>query len=79
QTIAQPNLLATTTDMSNDEVYELTKAIYENLPFLQGIHSATKAMSLEKAIEGLPMPLHPGAARYYKEQGISIPERLLVD
>ncbi|MDW5378967.1 TAXI family TRAP transporter solute-binding subunit, partial [Halomonas sp. HP20-15] len=40
------------------------------------IHPATKAMALEKAIAGLPMPLHEGAARYFKEQGIDIPERL---
>lgn len=79
QTIAQPNLLATTTDIPEEDVYQLTKAIYENLPFLQGIHSATKVMALEKAIEGLPMPLHPGAARYYKEKGIDIPERLLAN
>lgn len=77
QTIAQPNFLATTSDISEEDVYHLTKAVYENLGFLQGIHSATKVMALEKAIEGLPMPLHPGAARYYQEQGIDIPERLL--
>lgn len=77
QTIAQPNLLATTTDIPEEDVYQLTKAIYENLPFLQGIHSATKVMALEKAVDGLPMPLHPGAARYYQEQGINIPERLI--
>jgi hypothetical protein len=35
------------------------------------------AMALEKAIAGLPMPLHPGAARYYKEQGIEIPAKLV--
>lgn len=79
QTIAQPNLLATTTDIPEEDVYLMTQAIYENLPFLQGIHSATKAMALEKAIAGLPLPLHPGAARYYQEQGIDIPARLLVD
>ncbi|MGL1311199.1 TAXI family TRAP transporter solute-binding subunit, partial [Vibrio parahaemolyticus] len=37
--------------------------IYENLPFLQGIHKATKAMAIEKAISGLPLPLHPGEVR----------------
>lgn len=79
QTIAQPNLLATTVDVPEEDVYELTKAIYENLPFLQGIHSATKAMALEKAIAGLPLPLHPGAVRYYQEQGVEIPTRLLAD
>lgn len=76
-TIAQPNLLAVSTKVSEEDVYQLTKAIYENLPFLQSIHPATKAMALDKAIAGLPLPLHPGAAKYYQEQGIDIPERLL--
>jgi TRAP-type uncharacterized transport system substrate-binding protein len=33
-------------------------------------------MALEKAIAGLPLPLHPGAARFYEEQGMEIPDRL---
>lgn len=76
-TIAQPNILAVRDDVSESDVYEITKTIYENLPFLNNIHQATKAMALEKAIAGLPMPLHPGAARFYQEQGLTIPERLL--
>lgn len=47
--------------------------------FLQSVHKATLAMSLQKAIDGLPMPLHPGAARYYKEMGIKIPARLIAN
>ncbi|UPR49911.1 TAXI family TRAP transporter solute-binding subunit [Vibrio cyclitrophicus] len=78
-TIAQPNFLAVREDISEEDVYQLTKAIYENLLFLQGIHKATKAMALEKGIAGLPVPLHPGAARYYKEVGIEIPSELIVD
>ncbi|MDW1892616.1 TAXI family TRAP transporter solute-binding subunit [Vibrio sp. Vb1574] len=76
-TIAQPNFLAVRDDISEEDVYQLTKAIYENLPFLQGIHKATKAMAIEKAISGLPLPLHPGAVRYYKEMGIEIPSELM--
>ena len=78
-TIAQPNFLATNADVSEENVYLITKTIYENLAFLQAIHPATKAMSLEAAIGGLPVPLHPGAARYYQEQGIEIPERLIAN
>jgi TRAP transporter TAXI family solute receptor len=77
-TIAQPNLLVVTKDTPEETVYLLTKTIYENLPFLQSVHKATKAMSLQKAIAGLPMPLHPGAAKYYREQGIKIPASLTV-
>ncbi len=79
QTIAQPNFLAVRNDMDEETVYQLTKTIYENLPFLNSIHKATTAMSLDKAIAGLPVPLHPGAARYYKEQGIKIPDRLMAN
>ncbi|MGB5198925.1 MAG: TAXI family TRAP transporter solute-binding subunit [Sedimenticolaceae bacterium] len=76
-TIAQPNFLAVRADAPEEDVYMITKTIYENLGFLQAIHKATKAMSLDKAIAGLPMPLHPGAARYYKEAGLEIPARLI--
>jgi len=76
-TIAQPNLLVVTKDTPDKTVYLLTKTMYENLPFLNTVHKATKAMSIQKAIAGLPMPLHPGAAKYYREQGIKIPARLI--
>ena len=76
-TIAQPNFLATTADISEENVYMITKTIYENLPFLQAIHPATKAMAVELAVAGLPVPLHPGAAKFYQEQGIEIPDRLI--
>lgn len=78
-TIAQPNIMAARADVSEEDVYQITKTIYANLPFLNNIHPATKAMALEKAIAGLPMPLHPGAARFYREQGLDIPERLIAE
>lgn len=77
-TIAQPNFLAVRADVDEDAVYQITRTTYENLPFLNAIHAATKAMAIEKAISGLPLPLHPGAAKYYKEVGIQIPARLIV-
>ncbi len=78
-TMAQPNFLAVRDDISEEDVYLITKTIYENLPFLNGIHKATKAMALEKAIAGLPVPLHPGAARFYQEAGINIPAHLIAE
>ena len=76
-TIAQPNFLAVRADIDEEAVYLITKTLYENLPFLNAIHKATKAMSTDKALAGLPMPLHPGAARYYKEIGLTIPDSLI--
>lgn len=76
-TIAQPNFLAARADLDEEAVYLITKTLYENLPFLNAIHMATKAMDIKKAIAGLPMPLHPGAVKYYKEVGIAIPDHLM--
>lgn len=76
ETIAQPNFLAVNASVPEETVYKITKTIYENLPFLQSIHPATKAMSLDSAITGLPLKLHPGALRYYEEAGLDVPERL---
>ena len=76
-TIAQPNFLAVNDSVPEEDVYLLTKTMYENLSFLQAIHNATNDMKLESAIAGLPVPLHPGAARYYKEMGLDIPDRLM--
>lgn len=77
QTIAQPNFLAVNADVDENHVYLLTKTIFENLPFLQAIHKATNAMDVSKAMGGLPLPLHPGAAKYYKEVGLEIPAHLM--
>jgi TRAP transporter TAXI family solute receptor len=79
QTIAQPNFLAVRADVPEEDVYKITKTIYENLAFLQAIHKATTAMALDKAIAGLPVPLHPGAARYFREMGIEIPDSLMAN
>jgi TRAP transporter TAXI family solute receptor len=78
-TIAQPNILVVNADVPDEDVYQITKAMYENLPFLNNIHPATKAMALEKALDGLPVPLHPGAARFFEEQGLEIPDTLTAD
>ncbi len=78
-TIAQPNFLAVRADLDEEAVYQITKTIYENLPFLGAIHSATRVMALEKALDGLPMPLHAGALRYFREAGLDIPARLIAE
>lgn len=61
---------------SEDEIYFLTKAIYENLGEIQAINAKANYMSLDGALSGIPSDLHPGAAKYYAEQGIEIPDYL---
>lgn len=70
QALAQPNFLAVNADVPDDDVYHFTRTMYENLPFLCEIHAAGCALSLDTAIAGLPVPLHPGAERYFREVGL---------
>jgi TRAP transporter TAXI family solute receptor len=79
RTAAQPNFLAVNADVDEEVVYKITRVIFENLPFLHSVHRATRSISLNTAVQGLPVPLHPGAVRYYREQGIALPQNLIVE
>src|ERR1700750_222046 len=68
-TAAVVNYLVTSSAVSDDLAYQMTKLIYENLPELANSHVAGKEIKLETAATGSPVPLHPGAIRYYKERG----------
>jgi len=70
QTAAVVNFLVTRADVSDDLAYAMTKTIYENLDQLAAAHSAAKAIKLEDALAGMPVPLHPGAERFFKEKGL---------
>lgn len=70
QTAAVVNFLVTRADVSDDLAYAMTKTIYENLDQLAAAHSAAKAIKLEDALSGMPVPLHPGAERFFKEKGL---------
>ena len=69
-TVAVSNYLVTTAAVSDDMAYEMTKVLFENLETLEAAHQAAAQISLENALQGMPIPLHPGAERYYREQGI---------
>jgi TRAP transporter TAXI family solute receptor len=64
------NALVTSSSVSEDEVYKMTKALFENIPTLVSAHNAAKAIKLEDGPNGMAVPLHPGAAKYYKEKGV---------
>jgi TRAP transporter TAXI family solute receptor len=67
QTLAVKAMLATTDKMSEEMAYNITKAIFENLDKLAAAHAAGKLVSLETAQEGISIPLHPGAEKYFNE------------
>ncbi|NKB32821.1 MAG: TAXI family TRAP transporter solute-binding subunit [Pseudomonadales bacterium] len=76
-TAASANVLVVRDDVPEEIVYNLTKLLWENLAVLREIHNATRSMELENALQGVPVPLHKGALRYYQDQGLEIPEHLL--
>ncbi|THD61718.1 MAG: TAXI family TRAP transporter solute-binding subunit [Bradyrhizobium sp.] len=69
-TAAVINYLVTSSAVSDDLAYQMTKLIFESLPELANSHAAGKDIRLEAAPLGSPVPLHPGAIRYYREKGL---------
>ena len=64
------NFLVTHEGVPTDTVYKMTKAMFENLDHLVAAHAAAKAISKQTALVGMPLPLHPGAEKYYREIGL---------
>ncbi len=69
-TVAVVNFLVTHEGVSEETVYQMTKQLFENLPELEAAHKAAASIKLDNALDGMPVPLHPGAERYYKEKGL---------
>jgi TRAP transporter TAXI family solute receptor len=65
-------LLITHADMPEDVIYNFTKTMFDNIADVQAAHAMARNIKLETATKGLTAPLHPGAAKFYKEKGISI-------
>jgi hypothetical protein len=71
-----PNVLVASADMSDDLAYAITKAMFENIAELQAVHPAANQTTVEFTMDATPIPLYPGAIRYYEEIGVAIPDRL---
>ncbi|WP_202319000.1 TAXI family TRAP transporter solute-binding subunit [Archaeoglobus neptunius] len=70
KTVAVLAMLATNADLPEDLVYEVTKSIFEHRDVLEAAHKRAADITLETALEGMSIPLHPGAEKYYKEKGL---------
>jgi hypothetical protein len=69
-TVGVDNLLVCRADLSEQLVYELTKAFFEALPDIVAEHPRLRLMDIARA-PATPIPLHPGAARYYRERELT--------
>lgn len=68
-TVAITNILVSHEGVSDEVAYQMTKLMFDNLDRLGTAHSAAQDIKLETATKNLPIPLHPGAERFYKEAG----------
>jgi TRAP transporter TAXI family solute receptor len=64
------NFLVTHQGVPTDTVYKMTKSMYENLDHLAAAHAAGKLINKNAALTGMPLPLHAGAEKYYREIGL---------
>ncbi|MGC2857197.1 TAXI family TRAP transporter solute-binding subunit [Novispirillum sp. DQ9] len=71
RTAAIVNILVTSADVPEDIAYQMTKHLHENRDTLVNAHAAAKGISLDGALNAMPVPLHPGAQRYYQEKGVA--------
>lgn len=69
-TVAVKAILAVSADLSEDTVYQMTKILFDpaNLEELHKVHAKTKYISLDTALDGMSIPLHPGAIKFYEEK-----------
>jgi len=70
------NVLTVSSEMPDYLAYSLTKAMFENIADMQAVHPAANQTTVEFTLAATPVPLHPGAIRYFEEIGKTIPDDL---
>lgn len=63
--------------LDEDLAYKITKTVFDNIETIHKTASFLGSVNIDNALKQMVTPLHPGAVRYYRERGITIPERLL--
>ena len=67
-------ILVTNDGVAEDVIYQFTKELYSHLADVHASHAMAKEIKLDTALNGLTVPLHPGAAKFYKEKGMALPQ-----
>ena len=81
RTIGVKATFVTSSRVSVDVVYAITKEVFENLDDFRELHPAYKVLSESNMLRGLSAPIHPGALRYYRESGLieHVDPKLIID
>ncbi|MEW9672483.1 TAXI family TRAP transporter solute-binding subunit [Ammoniphilus sp. 3BR4] len=69
-TVAVKAQLVTRAELDETVVYNLTKALFENLDQLKTVHKKAEEITAEEALKGVSLEVHPGAAKFFEEKGV---------
>ncbi|KUP07557.1 C4-dicarboxylate ABC transporter substrate-binding protein [Bacillus coahuilensis m2-6] len=69
-TVAVRAMLVTREDISEDVIYDITKALFENTDAIA--HPKGSLITVETALDGMGITVHPGAKKYFEEQGLTV-------
>ena len=75
-TVAVLAMIITNSELPEEFIYETTAAVFDNYEYLGEIHERGREVTLETALDGMPIEVHEGARRYYEEQGFDVDEYL---
>jgi TRAP transporter TAXI family solute receptor len=71
EVVIVPNILVVNGEMDEQLAYDITRILFEGQADLAAAHPAANELTLENATKNSPIPYHPGAIRYYEEQGVT--------
>ncbi len=72
QTVTVKATLIVSADASEDDVYKLTAAIFDNMEAIAVENAKGEELSIENATSGMTVPFHAGAAKYFAEKGVTV-------
>ncbi|MEM2444913.1 MAG: TAXI family TRAP transporter solute-binding subunit, partial [Sulfolobales archaeon] len=76
RSLAVKAIIVARDDIPEDIVYKFLSIMYDHLDELKKVHSRAEEISLQTALEGMNIPLHPGAIKFFESKGISVPQEL---
>ena len=72
KTVTVKATLIVSASASEEDVYNLTKAIFDNIDDITAAHAKGAELSIENATSGMTAPFHAGAAKYFSEKGVTV-------
>ena len=73
-TVGTPNVIVVAAEMDEELAYNFLDVLYSHIDEIIAIHPSGNQTTAQNSIESTPIPLHPGAIRYYEDQGLDIPD-----